>query len=825
MGEELDSQLAVIQSGEWQEAVFTTYALSLTFFESCLLPALRHARCEKATILTDTDGYRSSLMERRSASAGREYAVVPVQVGNGIFHPKCTYLYGEQRDALLIGSGNLTFGGHGKNVEVLEVLFSDTHPRCFLEFAEFVDAVLARGNVYFADKAAMERMGQRARHSGRRAAGTPAGAVELLHSTARSIQAQLQERLPEKGSVKQVLVLSPYHHPTGEPIRGLLASTGAKSLLVGVPSDGSATSFPLAEAAGWGVPLQCVRPHVSSRKRGLHAKWWEIRGSKETLTLTGSINATNESFATTSNIEVGVLRRFRKPIADAWEEVVPPDYEKDDFYRGDGEGIGVIYATVDGEGRVNGRILGIKAPEGEWTARIEEASNEDRKVKVDADGSFNWRDSKLLTATRTLQLEMQRGTETARGWLGNDAVLRMPSRSRAVAQAVVRMLLREETADDVEAMFDYIATETAAALTEAPPSRSTSGPKAAGPAEDEVIDRRELEFAGGEAEERLLQGLANTASGPAQRLSILDSIAAVLLGRSSKSGSTRTSSTEIVRRARGGSSEDEEETKAQLARQDALDRFNSAMEGHLEHAEVTGRLLGIALRVWLNVNLDMQLRRLGSPEDAWLHARQWIGHVLQTQQDPESRSMLAESFCGLAGGLLARTLEVRAADSAISDVALTPRVVHEWLDRFFGGAAVPETVQAAVTRWLDHDLARSMFRDEGVSAVKALETALATPTARQILTELVAAQAAGNRIEIPAGLFSGEVMKQLELLQRALKERPVHKVAKGPLPAGCPKCNVKLISDTLSRLRVNRVAECMNCHVVIVWLGSNDETR
>ena len=109
MNDDVDSQLAIIQAGVWDEAVFTTYALSLTFFESCLLPALRHARCEKATIFADVDGYRSTLMERRSVSAGREYLVVPVQVERGIFHPKCTYLYGKERDALLIGSGNLTF--------------------------------------------------------------------------------------------------------------------------------------------------------------------------------------------------------------------------------------------------------------------------------------------------------------------------------------------------------------------------------------------------------------------------------------------------------------------------------------------------------------------------------------------------------------------------------------------------------------------------------------------------------------------------------------------------------------------------------------------
>ena len=54
-------------------------------------------------------------MERQSLAAGQDYLVVPVSKSAGIFHPKCIYLVGESEDVLLV-DGNLTFGGHGKNV-------------------------------------------------------------------------------------------------------------------------------------------------------------------------------------------------------------------------------------------------------------------------------------------------------------------------------------------------------------------------------------------------------------------------------------------------------------------------------------------------------------------------------------------------------------------------------------------------------------------------------------------------------------------------------------------------------------------------------------
>lgn len=826
LSEELDSQLAVIESGEWREAVFTTYALSLTFFESCLLPALRRARCEKATIFTDVDGYRSSLMERRSASAGREYLVVPVEVGSGIFHPKCTYLVGDKKDALLIGSGNLTFGGHGKNVEVLETLFSDSHPHCFLDFADFIVSILARDDVLIADRVALDRLEKQARHVGRRVEGLSRNGVELIYSTNESVAGQLRERLSLVGPVKQLLVLSPYHHPAGTPIQQLLTVTGAKELLVGVPSDASATSFPIDVAKSWDVVVDFVRPKVIDKRRGLHAKWWEIRGRQSVLSLTGSINATNESFSTTHNIEIGVLRLLKKPLAEKWETIKAPRCEPNDFHRSATPVSGVLFATVNSEGRVKGQVLGVDDPEGEWQLVVEDDAFESRMLSVDSNGAVAWRDSKLLTATHTLQLELQRGADIARGWLSNEAVLRMPSRARAVAQAVVRMLMREETADDIDAMFDYIAIETASAISEAMPlaGKLTTTPKQGLPG-DETIHIREFEFAGSSSEERLLHALATGELNPAHRLSVLDSIVAILMGR--KGGTTAgVDSASVTRKPTGGhDAEDDDEVALQAEKESALERFNAAMDANIKDAPVTGRLLGIALRIWLYVNLDMQLRRLGSTEAAWLFASQWLSRVRMVRMDKESREILAESFCGLVGGLLARNLERLGDDIASREKGMTARAVHDWLEQFFHGTAEPENISALAKRWADHDVAHLMLVGTRTTPELALQIALKEPTARQTLESVVTAHRAGRQFDIPNNRFSRDVETVIGLMQRSAPEKPIFKTVQGGLPSGCPKCHLSLIANSLTQLRVNRLVECLNCHTIIVWLGVNDENR
>jgi hypothetical protein len=99
--------------------------------------------CHEICVLVDADGYASSLMERGAARVGRDYTLIPV-LAPGVFHPKCTYLSGPDGDLLLVGSGNLTFGGYGKNVEVLEVLQPEVHPRAFLDFADFLEALTTR---------------------------------------------------------------------------------------------------------------------------------------------------------------------------------------------------------------------------------------------------------------------------------------------------------------------------------------------------------------------------------------------------------------------------------------------------------------------------------------------------------------------------------------------------------------------------------------------------------------------------------------------------------------------------------------------------------
>lgn len=119
--------LKEIPTGKFHSAIFTTYSINLYYFEQQVLPLLGSKGIHYVSVLVDSnmldaqlDAY-SFLSEQRK----RNYAIHGIQC-NGAFHPKIIFLAGESTLLLLVGSGNLTSSGHGKNLEVWNAIYIDS---------------------------------------------------------------------------------------------------------------------------------------------------------------------------------------------------------------------------------------------------------------------------------------------------------------------------------------------------------------------------------------------------------------------------------------------------------------------------------------------------------------------------------------------------------------------------------------------------------------------------------------------------------------------------------------------------------------------------
>ena len=84
----MTSSLSDVLSGQrWEKALFTTYSLSLTFFESIVLRALHEVECREMWVVADVEGYRSSLMERGSTGLATSITSCRLDFGTGSFIP------------------------------------------------------------------------------------------------------------------------------------------------------------------------------------------------------------------------------------------------------------------------------------------------------------------------------------------------------------------------------------------------------------------------------------------------------------------------------------------------------------------------------------------------------------------------------------------------------------------------------------------------------------------------------------------------------------------------------------------------------------------
>jgi hypothetical protein len=313
--------------------LFTTYTLSLSFFEAMLLPLLRQVGCQNTAVLVDAQEAVKSLAEANVNYAGRRYWVAPVVApGGGVFHPKLTYLSGDKVDVLAIGSGNLTMPGLSGQLETLDAVASTEDPSVFIQFQAFAAGLAAKIDSTSRQAADLLReyairAQDVAAKSGEAIKSFPWSPV-LVSSLDRPARDQIIEYWRLQGEqATSLTVLSPFHAPDGGPLDRLASSLGASGVSVGLDPKTRVALFDLDRLKISGTTKYVV-PVVDGSPRRLHGKVFEIAGTTGALVTTGSINATHQSLESTKNIEVSLARWlpsncFKWSKTEPIREVVP----------------------------------------------------------------------------------------------------------------------------------------------------------------------------------------------------------------------------------------------------------------------------------------------------------------------------------------------------------------------------------------------------------------------------------------------------------------------------------------------------------------------
>ena len=358
----------LILAAKWSSALFTTYSLSLSFFEAVPFSGMSKT-IRDVTMLTDVAGYAASLSEVGAIDVGRNYEVVPVSVHGGVFHPKIAVLIergGPVR--AMVGSGNLTFGGWGYNTEVAEVLVPALTCAPIGDLADFLTQLANQtgpGQLFAASRRPnIDQYAEACRAMSQRPG---LGATRLLHTLAGRLDKQIAEMAAELGGAVALTVVSPFfsaQHGVALLARTLDCDTVAVAMPPNVPT---VFDFAAARAAGLHAsPVICDL--FNDNRRSLHAKAFDVECRRGRLLVSGSANATTAALLG-HNVEAVVVRVAGLATSLGWRPTGTYRTAGSDGTGDDDRRPPCLAAHFDA-GRITGLMFGIAAPGGDWQASL-----------------------------------------------------------------------------------------------------------------------------------------------------------------------------------------------------------------------------------------------------------------------------------------------------------------------------------------------------------------------------------------------------------------------------------------------------------------------
>ena len=799
----------IISARKWKQALFTTYTLSLSYFETEILPSLISAGCTDIWLIADAEGYRSSLLERRSTRVGHEYRLIPVALSHGIFHAKSMYLSGEEGDLLLVGSGNLTFAGHGRNLEVFEALEPEHHRSAFADFAAYLEAIRERTDIKNARPDWIDMFSKAARIASR----GQDGPARLLHSVTQPVISQLPVVLAEHGPCSSVTVMSPYHDSDGFAVERLSEALGGVPVAVTVQAAGS-SPFPFHKASSWLFPVKPVRPAIVDN-RFAHAKIYEFCFPNHHVLITGSINATRRALTTINNIELGVIRRVPSdaPLLE-WHDVDMPGFEAPEHMP---SGLGmneVVFASFDetDPGCLSGLILSLQTVAGTWTARLMRADGENLpfEVEVDARGHFTHESPALepFSDFPALQIVMNHAGREARGWIHNEALLSLSGGHRRTALSLSRLLRRVGRADDIEVLLNYLSmhAENHLGIFDQPLPSSPDAGERPSPAETVMsVSLEEL----APIEEHSHPGLSRPLSGRDQINAFdltIQRLRFLFLG----SGQSRTREISVAR-----DSAVAEEDIDHFDQDDQLTNSEREQRGLSEFEDIIGELIAKAgnnptrTRALLVLNLEVgmwiRLHRLADSDSAHQFLRSWLQLACSSARAESEKVTSLEQH--IIAGAAIRFLLTGKDDKQGNALGL-----HDALERFYGGDIDHQRI---LHDGIPHE--GSVFSSDllGKRATKdalteALNGIMAYPTTRQQLIRALELAGTGQPIPDDWTVFQSKIGADL---RKALGTPNWEKRVQRSTGAReeCAFDNYALSPDAAAKYRRYRIGVCIYC--------------
>jgi hypothetical protein len=451
--------LGLIRAGTWSHVLCTSYALSLSFFEAVILNDLTARTNPLCWLLIDAEGVRAALEEFGPQHAGRMYDIEPVSVEGGCFHPKILLLANKDDAHLVVGSGNLTFSGWGRNLECFEHLHPSFAADAFRDASEFFRQLATSQRVrHSAQQGCLQAADILERTAG---LGASNGAIRLLHNLQTPIMAQIVEMASVLGGAERATLVSPYYDQIAVP--ELCKQLGISQVQLHAHPGGTVEG----QAANWPPQQSHIAEPIQLEwlddygDRPLHAKLLEVVCRRGRLLVSGSANATRAALLAHGNVEVCALR-IEQETSVGWsfrpaEPPIPNNLSEENDESVDHERLYVLSGRIEGIS-VRGRVID-KFPTGLAYAAYRVGARWENcgTVPVDSAGRFSfllpselgWGEGQIV-----LRLVTSDGAQ-ARGFLAQPDFGFVIRRLGNSARSFMAFLQGMDVPEDMKAILHY----------------------------------------------------------------------------------------------------------------------------------------------------------------------------------------------------------------------------------------------------------------------------------------------------------------------------------------------------------------------------------
>ena len=324
-----DDLLKIISSAkEVSNAIVLTHNIDFVFVQTVALAAFRRSGHPTLTIFADAACAAESFAHQRPLldGLGVRYRVVPVSMSPGFrFHPKAVLLSSEEAATLLVGSGNLTFGGWRENAEVWLRFDSDQDGVApFHAFKGYLTEVMARIPLPDAVKAEVEEAFD---PKSKTWVSMEATNDAMLVGRVGAGNSLLDQMLDMVGSepVDELLVCSPYFDDHGVGLREIVARANAhRTTVLCQPERSTLTQRSWEPSSGQAVLQKAdfTRTDASGEERTtfMHAKFYAFVRDHQVTVLAGSANCSQAALTISGSAGNAELQAAKTVTRSEFEE-------------------------------------------------------------------------------------------------------------------------------------------------------------------------------------------------------------------------------------------------------------------------------------------------------------------------------------------------------------------------------------------------------------------------------------------------------------------------------------------------------------------------